>query len=237
MISFEKAREIISRRVVLKRPERLLLAEAIGCVLARDIAARDDGPAFDKSVMDGFAVRSQDTVGAPVDLKIIGALAAGELPRRGLKKDQAIRIATGAMLPSGADAVVMEEEAVVKANETVRIPRKISRGESVYFRSRDFKKGCVLLKKGSLVNDVRAGLLSSQGLTRVLVYPMPHVALAATGDEVVEAAADAASVRCGTRQRLCSWPRCGPGRSERLSGHCPGQKTVAQAFFASRLAL
>jgi molybdopterin molybdotransferase len=186
MISFNQARKIVSGHVVLKKPERLLLTEALGLVLAQDVLAREDGPAFHRSVMDGFAVRSADTARSSMTLKVIDILSAGARPKQGIKKGEAIQIATGTMLPPGADAVVAKEDVRVGLGPCVRTSKRVSRGEFVYFRGSDFKKGTVLLKKGTRLSDVGVALLASQGLSRVLVYPRPSVALVATGDEVVE---------------------------------------------------
>lgn len=187
MISFEQARKIVSGHVVLKKPQRLLLTEALGLVLAEDVLAREDGPAFHRSVMDGFAVRSADTAGPSVTLKVVGILTAGAASQRRLQKGQAIQIATGAMLPLGADAVVAKEDAEVGPGSLVKIFKKVDRGTDVYFRGSDFKKGAVLLKKGAVLTDLGVAFLASQGLSHILAYPRPRVALVSTGDEVVEA--------------------------------------------------
>lgn len=186
MISFEQARKIVFRHVALKKPQRLSLIEARGLVLAEDVRARLDGPAFNRSVMDGFAVRARDAAWPGAVLKIAGVVLAGGRADQRLCPGEAIQVATGAELPPGADAVVAKEDADAGPQGRVKVLKKMSRGEYVYFRGSDFKKGSLLLKKGEVLGDVAIALLASQGIVRVLAYPRPRVALISTGDEVVE---------------------------------------------------
>ncbi len=155
-------------------------------VLAQNVTAVSDGPDFDKSTMDGFAIRACDVKKAPVVLEVIEYIPAGGQPRRRLKRGQCSKIATGAMLPFGADAVVMKEEARVLKDNKVKILKTTGRWENVYRKGENFKKGSLLFKKGVMLNMARIALLSSQGIREVYVFDAPTVAILSTGNEIIE---------------------------------------------------
>ncbi len=155
-------------------------------VLAEDVKARIDSPEFDKSLMDGFAVRSIDTVLFPVEIKCVDTIPAGVVARRRIGRFECVKISTGAMLPEGADSVVMKEEAFNSAPGKIGVSRRILKYENVARRSRDIRKGSILMRKGELLNSAKIGLLSSQGITKIRVYKAPVVSIVCTGNEVIE---------------------------------------------------
>jgi len=155
-------------------------------VSARDVRARVDGPEFDRATMDGFAIRSSDTAVIPAVLKCTQAIPAGHIPKKSLKKGECAKVATGAMLPGGADSVVMKEEAEFLLSGPVTLRRRIAPYENIAFRAQDLKKGGIVLRKGDILNAAKIGLLSSQGAKDVAVYRAPRVAILSTGDEIAE---------------------------------------------------
>jgi len=153
--------------------------------LSRDIAASADAPAFDRAVMDGFAVRSRDTADAPVVLRVVGFIPAGKTFCRRVGAGESARIATGAMMPPGADAVIKKEDVQVLADGRLRVSRRVRKGEDVYPRGRDYRKGAFLLRRAMLLNPARIALLGSLGYGSVEVFATPRVAFLTTGDEII----------------------------------------------------
>jgi molybdopterin molybdotransferase len=161
------------------------LAQSIGRVLAEDVAAVRDQPPFAASAMDGWAVRGADTPGA---LKIVGESAAGHGYEGQVGAGEAVRIFTGAALPQGCDAIVIQEDAE-REGEAVRVPAV----EATHFvrpAGGDFKAGAVLLHRGQRIDPWRLSLAASAGRAEVSVHARPRVALLSTGEEIVEAPAE-----------------------------------------------
>lgn len=186
MISFVKAQKIVLSCVARSVRQKVRLDTAANRALAQDVFAAADAPAFDKAVMDGFAVRADDIGNSPVVLKVLAFIPAGKKSSQKISKGQCVQIATGAPLPPGADSVVMKEDAFLIGFGKVKILKKVRRGENVYPQALDYAKGELLLKEGSLLNAGRIGLVASQGKRSVIVFRPPTVALLVTGDEIVE---------------------------------------------------
>lgn len=155
-------------------------------VSAQDVKASVDSPEFDRATMDGFAVRSFDTEVLPAVLKCVETIPAGRVPKKSLKKGECARIATGAMLPEGADSVVMKEAARMSSSGLIILTGRAAPKENIVFRAQDLKKGDVILAGGDVLGASNIGLLSSQGVEEVAVYSAPRIALLATGDEIAE---------------------------------------------------
>jgi molybdopterin molybdotransferase len=169
-------------------PLQLPLTEAHGCVAAEDVVARGDLPAFASSAMDGFAVRVSDTLGAgpasPVELKVVGRAMIGRQPEGTVGGGEAIRIATGAPIPAGADAIVPIENARVMG-ETVQILDAPASGRHVRPAGEDVREGQVLVQAGRRLDAPELGLLANAGFPNPLVHPRPRVIVLSTGDELV----------------------------------------------------
>ena len=137
--------------------------------------------------MDGYAVRAADTYGAgrykPVKLSVIESVHAGEVPRKSVGSGEAIQIATGTMIPDGADAVVMVEN-TDRDGEDVLVFKPVYPGSDVSGMGEDIKKGEVVLKRGEWLTPAKVGAISSLGITEVPVFRRPQVAVIPTGDEV-----------------------------------------------------
>ncbi|CAO3353688.1 molybdopterin biosynthesis protein [Azospirillum melinis] len=195
VVSGEEARARFHRHLDLspRGEERVPLSAALGRVLSADVTADVDVPGFDRSVVDGFAVRAADTVGAaedrPVALRLNDeVLAAGHAPELTVEPGTATVIATGGMLPRGADAVVMVE--TTEAGERpdglfVTLTRPATPGAFVAAAGSDIGRGEVVLRKGQLLTSREIGVLAAIGLGEVAVVRRPRVAILSTGDEIV----------------------------------------------------
>lgn len=186
----QEAVEVLRQHANLNRPSfECDLLEALGLVVAQDIVAPEDVPGFDRATMDGFAVRASDTFGAseglPAYLEVAGEVRMGEAPPGELFPGQAYRIATGGMLPAGADAVVMVEYTEPVDERTVGVTRPVAPGENTVRRGDDIRAGEVLFAAGHRLRPQDVGLLAAAGVSRVPVLRRPRVGIITTGDEIV----------------------------------------------------
>ena len=188
MLEVADAREIVLRHAHAPPPEAIpLTPPPVGRVLAEPVRADLDSPPFDKAMMDGFAVRAADCAG-PVELRLIGEVAAGSVPDRPVGPGEAVAVYTGAPMPAGADAVVMKERTEALAGPRVRVnDPKLSPRKNVLDRGREMRAGEVVLPAGAVVTPASAGLLAAVGRTTMSAYPVPLVGVLATGNELVEA--------------------------------------------------
>jgi putative molybdopterin biosynthesis protein len=167
------------------------LAEALGCALARDVTARIDVPPFDRSNVDGFAVRSADLAsageGTPIRLMLNDeVIACGTAPVRPVWSGTATPIATGGPVPRGADAIVMVEHTQPAGAGTIEIRRAASPGQFVSYAGSDIAHGEALLRAGTFVGSREIGMLAACGIAQVAVLRRPRVAIISTGDELVQ---------------------------------------------------
>lgn len=164
------------------------LERALDRVCAEDVAASEDLPAFNRSTVDGYAVRSEDVLHAsakaPVPLQLVGAVAMGELPGLKVAAGQCVRVPTGGAVPSGADAVVMQEH-TRQEGQVVHVLRPAPTGENVLHRGEDARRGEVVVWKGTRLRPQELGLLAGLGVVEVPCYLPPRVAVFSTGDELV----------------------------------------------------
>jgi len=169
--------------------EEISLADALGRVLARDVLAPVDVPSFDRSNVDGFAVRAEDTYGAsenqPKRLKINSqVLTTGMAPAEEVGTGTATAIATGAVVPRGADAVVMIEHTDF-ADQMPILRKPVTPGANLTFAGTDIGKGETVLRRGEVLTSRETGVLAALGLDRVSVVRRPRVAIISTGDELI----------------------------------------------------
>ncbi len=160
--------------------------EALGLVLAEDIASDLDMPPYDKAMMDGYALRSADASAPGVELTIIEEVTAGRVPQKPLAAGQATRIMTGAPIPVGADAVVMVERTKPVTADRVRVEEGARPEQNVLRRAKEMRTGEMVLRAGVRLRPQEIGLLALVGKTQVRAIPAPRVAVLATGDEIVE---------------------------------------------------
>ncbi|QPF88301.1 molybdopterin biosynthesis protein [Bradyrhizobium genosp. L] len=167
------------------------LADALGCALAQDVVAPIDVPPFDRSNVDGFALRSADLVGAreaaPVRLDLNDeTIACGTAPTRPVLPGTATPIATGGPVPRGADAIVMVEHTQPAAARAIEVRRAASAGQFVSYAGSDIARGEVLLRTGTMIGSREIGMLAACGIAEILVARRPRVAILSTGDELVQ---------------------------------------------------
>ncbi|MGI6037486.1 MAG: gephyrin-like molybdotransferase Glp [Limnochordia bacterium] len=169
--------------------ERVPLLEALGRIVAEDIHAPQALPGFNRSTMDGYAVRAQDTYGAsdglPALLQLKGHLPMGQRATEPLGPGEAIGIATGGMLPPGADGVVMVEYAQELGDGTLEVFKGIVPGENILLHDEDLREGERILAKGWAVQPADLGALAGVGILDIPVVQRPHVGIISTGDEIV----------------------------------------------------
>ncbi len=183
MLSFDDARVRLLSGVPRLSPERVPLSDAAGRVLAEDLVARDPLPRFDHSAMDGYAVSAATLVGEPpFVLPVAGESSAGRPPQP-LAGASACRIFTGAPLPGGADAVVMQE-AVVREGDTIRFDARPASGQHVRRAGEDLAQGATALAQGSRLSAGGIALAAMLGRADLVVARRPHVTILCTGDEL-----------------------------------------------------
>jgi molybdopterin molybdotransferase len=189
MIPVEQALERILSRITQLGDEEMDVTRLLGRVLAEDVDAGEDIPAWPNSSMDGYALRAADTrhasAASPARLTLAGRLPAGATADRPLRPGEAYRIFTGAPLPAGGDAVVPQED-VTDGGGFVLVPRPIEPGACVRPRGEDVTAGQRLLGRGRIASAADVGLLATLGRTRAAVVRRPRVGVLATGDEVVD---------------------------------------------------
>jgi len=200
MIKFNAALKTILDSVEIVESESVRLTDALGRVLAEDIYSDSDIPGFDNSAMDGFAVKSSDTIGASQDnvkvLEVVEDIKAGDIARKILSHNQAMRIMTGAQIPKGADSVIMVE--YTKKNqkskfkiqngtkEFVEIYKEVKAADNIRKKAEDIKKNELIISKATQLNCAHIGILASLGRPRVKASRRPKIAVLATGDELVD---------------------------------------------------
>ncbi len=164
--------------------ETVAIAKAAGRVLARDLKARRDQPPHAVSAMDGYAVRAEDVTSCPVDLDIIGEAPAGREYRGRVGKNQAVRLFTGALVPKGADTIVIQEN-TRRDGSRVTVLKSAGSGQFVRPAGLDFSKGETVLKAGTWLGGRMLGLAAAMNYPELPVRRKPQVAVLATGDELV----------------------------------------------------
>lgn len=203
MITVHEAIKIVDREITALDDETVSLDAAAGRVLAEDVFADSDMPPFDRSQMDGYAVKAEDTENAPVMLKVVGESAAGRSWDGELLPGQAVRIMTGARLPNGADAVQKVELTSSQdggqwtdgADADITILQPTKPGRFIVPRGSEVNAGETVLKAGTRIKEAAIAPLAAFGYTTVKVVRRPRVAMMATGTEIVDA-----SVRPGEDQ-------------------------------------
>jgi molybdopterin molybdotransferase len=191
MLTFDQARRAITRELGLiaypgaLRREIVPLSESLGRTLAQEVRADRLYPPFDRSLRDGFAVRSSDAVsGAKV--KRIGELKAGDTPTISVAPGTCIQIMTGAAVPQGADAVVMIEHTRAEG-DTIVFDRAASAGQHIVPRGTEAAEGQVLLSSGARIGFAEIAVAAQVGSTELQVFRKPTIAVLSTGDEIVAA--------------------------------------------------
>jgi molybdopterin molybdotransferase len=189
MVPFEEALAIVLAEARALPGEDVALEEALGRVLAEDVASDQDLPSFDRSAMDGYALRAADVAAAPVALDVVGEVRAGQWPDLAIGPGQAARIMTGAPVPKGADAVQQVEKTQPLDEFRVTIQAAVAAGANVAPRGSEARAGEIVLARGRTIDPSAIAVLASAGKARVRVGRRPVLALLVTGDEIVEVTA------------------------------------------------
>ncbi len=192
-ISVTEAIERVSSHHISGKKEYVELSDAYNRVLAEDLLADQDVPAFDRSPYDGYALRSQDTLEAaeqqPKILEVVGHIGAGSVYSPNLEENQAVRIMTGAPIPAGADAVIMLEDTDSfdkNGKKFVSVDKTLQYHQNISFQGEDIEQGKTLVQKGSLINPGIVALLATFGYAKVPVAKKPVIGVIATGSELLE---------------------------------------------------
>ncbi len=192
LLPLADAQAHVLARVAPLAPQRVWSVAAVGCVLAEVVTSPEDVPPFANTAMDGYAVRAADVEAAspesPVELPVVGEVAAGHPADRALQSGEAMRIFTGAPIPDGADAVVMVERTRrLDDGQRVAVEAAVPVGEAVRAAGDDLRAGEVVFEPGEVIGPGHLGVLSGIGVGEVLVHPRLRVGVLSTGDELVEA--------------------------------------------------
>jgi putative molybdopterin biosynthesis protein len=191
LMTFDEAKKVVAEQLkpTTLGAEEIPLLDAYNRVLKENAVSTLDIPPFNRSTVDGFAVKAEDTYGAeenqPAKLTVRGTVNIGEPPKIRLVKGEAAEIVTGAPLPEGADAVVMVEDTDREAAELC-VYRAVTKDGNVMKRGTDVHKGETALKAGQVLGASEIGVLAALGLTKAKVFKVPVVAVLSTGGEVTE---------------------------------------------------
>jgi molybdopterin molybdotransferase len=188
-VTAKEALETISSVQVSPEVEAVDLHESLDRVLARDITSREPIPPFPRSLVDGYAVRAKDTYGgketSPSYLTVNGEVRVGEGTSLELRDGESAVVSTGAMIPAGADAAVMEEY-VRRLPDGIEVTRSVHKGENVIHQGEDIRKGDLVLEKGKRLSPFDLGVLAALGCSKVPVFKKPVVCIISSGDEIVD---------------------------------------------------
>ncbi|MBQ9478864.1 MAG: molybdopterin molybdotransferase MoeA, partial [Selenomonadaceae bacterium] len=182
-ISLEKAIELLTERVeAIADVEELPLIECVERIAAGDHFATFDNPPFDRSPLDGYAINSS---GTPGRFTLVGEECAGDFFLGDVNDGEALRIMTGAAIPRGCDCVIRQEDVTLDGDVLV-VPYALKHHENYCFAGEDIKAGARLVEAGARLTASHIAVLASQGISSVKVYRRPRIAIASTGDELVE---------------------------------------------------
>jgi len=182
MILFEEAYEIVMQYAHPLGTEQVGLTDLLNRIIAEDIVSDMDMPPFDKSAMDGYACRRKDLPGI---LTVVEEIPAGKIPEKKISQNQCAEIMTGAMVPEGADCVIIVEQTEQVGLDKIRFTGKKTE-DNICYRGEDIKKSEVVLKRGTRMKPQQVAIMASMGIVHPAVYRRPLVGIISTGDELVE---------------------------------------------------
>ena len=184
-ILLEEALNILNENVEQLDIEEVNLMDGITRILAKDVFSEIDNPPFNKSAMDGYAIKAEDSK-SEEKINVIDKVFAGNVCNSLVTSKTAVRIMTGAPIPSGANAVIKQEEVKLIDHNYIVLNKSIKENENICFRGEDIKKGSLLVKKGKRLDYADIGIIASAGVEKINVYKLPKIALISTGDEVID---------------------------------------------------
>lgn len=191
VIDAEEAKSIVEENFAATcGEEEMPIESALHRVLARATVSPEDMPPFPRATMDGYAVKAEDTFGAsdsfPLVLKLKGEVPMGEIPAQTVSRGETVQVATGSVLPEGADAVIMLEYIENLSSEEIMIYRAVAPGDNIIKKGEDYPANSTVLPSGHVLRAQDLGALAGLGITTVKVYRQPVVAVVSTGDEIVD---------------------------------------------------
>ncbi len=190
MLPVVEALEIILSAVQMRPAQIISLTESLGCVLAQDVASPINLPLWDNSAVDGYAVHSSDVADAnessPIHLRVAATVPAGTAAETRLDPQTCARIFTGAPIPEGADAVVMQEDTHPHHEGYVAVEESVEPGENIRHAGDDVGKDEIVLRSGGVLGPMQLGMAAAVGLAQLAVYPRPRVGVLVTGAEIIE---------------------------------------------------
>jgi molybdopterin molybdotransferase len=190
VLTVAEAREVILSAVRTRPESAAPLAESLGCVLARDLPSTVNLPMWDNSAVDGYAVRAADVSYAnennPIHLRVAAEIPAGTTAKTTIEPQTCARVFTGAPVPEGADAVVMQEDTHPHHEGYIAVTESVEPGENIRRAGDDVTKDEVVLRAGALLGPPQLAMAAALGMTQLTVYPRPRVGVLVTGAEIVE---------------------------------------------------
>jgi molybdopterin molybdotransferase len=190
MLAVSEAREIIQSTVRTRTAKAAPLMETLDCVLAQDVTSPINLPLWDNSMVDGYAVHSSDVGDAsennPIHLHVTATVPAGTATGVRLQPRTCARIFTGAPIPEGADAVVMQEDTHPHHEGYIAVEESVESGENIRRVGEDVKKDEIVLRSGMVLGPAQLGMAAAVGLTQLVAYPRPRVGVLVTGAEIIE---------------------------------------------------
>ena len=183
-ISLEEAIEILNENIEKLDEEEVDLIDGLGRISSEDIYSKINNPPFNKSAMDGYALKFEDGF-LDNELKVIDKIFAGNYSEEVLEKNTCIRIMTGAPIPEGANSVIKQED-VELIDDKIKIKKALKEYENICLEGEDIKKNSLIINKGKKLDYADIGLLASTGVQRIKVYKKPRIVFLSTGDEVVD---------------------------------------------------
>ncbi len=190
MILFEDALKIVLSQPLTMEGEQVPISDSSGRILAEDLFSDMDMPPFDKSAVDGYACRLSEIFQKTglqdvALLQLIETIPAGAVPKKNILSGQCSKIMTGAMVPAGADGVIMVEETEMAGEKLVRVSCE-NTGTNICYRGEDIRMGDVVLQKGIQITPAHVAVMAAVGVINPLVARFPRVGIISTGDELVE---------------------------------------------------
>jgi molybdopterin molybdotransferase len=193
LLNVQKTRKIIEEFEIKAKKEIIKLEDGNSRVLAQKIIVMINVPPFNRSAMDGYALIANDVSNAsksnPIYLKVVDEVSAGNISNHHLKPREAIQIATGAQMPAGADAIIMEED-VEEDKGKIKVVTPIGSNNDVALMGEDLKKGEVILLDGQILGPHHLAVIASAGYNEIEVYKQPQIGVIITGNELVEPSID-----------------------------------------------
>lgn len=185
MITPEQAENLIADNVYTRRTKVMALHEISGGRIAEDVFADSDLPPFDRVMMDGVAIRSQDFEAGTRTFRIVGVQRAGMSPLKLHEADTCLEIMTGAVCCDGGDVVIPYEQCDISDGMCTVLLDQIKRGQHIHFRGTDFRRGDKLISSGASFGPAEAGICASVGQTTLLMENLPNVIIFSTGEELI----------------------------------------------------